>query len=64
LVKYSVEGITERKDAQGEAFVQIQVNGEKRLYSGRGLSTDVNEASLLAYIDAYNRYFAINSKRG
>ena len=53
LADYSIQTISEGKDAQGEAVVKISVGN--RLYTGRGLSTDVIEASLLAYINAMNK---------
>ena len=52
LVDYKLEAVTEGKDALGEVKVRIQ-KGSK-MYSGRGLSTDVIEASVLAYVSAIN----------
>lgn len=53
LDDYSLQAITEGEDAQGEAFVQIKRHDE--LYHGSGISTDVIEASMKAYINAINR---------
>jgi 2-isopropylmalate synthase len=53
LEDYSLHAVTEGKDAQGEAIVKIR--GSHRIYTGRGLSTDVIEASIYAYIDALNK---------
>jgi 2-isopropylmalate synthase len=52
LEDFSLNAVTEGKDAQGEARVRIQV-GDKR-FNGRGLSTDVVEASIRAYLAAIN----------
>jgi 2-isopropylmalate synthase len=52
LEDFALNAVTEGKDAQGEARVRI-LYGNKR-YNGRGLSTDVVEASIKAYIAAIN----------
>ena len=52
LEDFSIDSVTEGKDAQGEARVRIQAGG--RRYNGRGLSTDVIEASIMAYVAAIN----------
>ncbi|MBN2875889.1 MAG: 2-isopropylmalate synthase [Spirochaetales bacterium] len=52
LSDFSLGSVTEGKDAQGEALVRISVDGEH--FNGRGLSTDVVEASIQAYIAAIN----------
>ncbi len=53
LEDYHLNAVTEGKDAQGEATISIQKNNE--IYRGRGLSTDVIEASINAYLDAINK---------
>ncbi|MDR5659570.1 2-isopropylmalate synthase [Serpentinicella sp. ANB-PHB4] len=53
LDDYALNSVTEGEDAQGEATVKIKRYG--RLYTGRGLSTDVVEASIKAYINAVNK---------
>lgn len=53
LEKYLIRAITGGKEALGEATVKITDNG--RTYIGRGISTDIIEASAKAYIDAINR---------
>ena len=55
LVDYKVEAVTGGKDALGEASVKINFKG--KLVIGRASSTDVIEASVLAYVSAINRYF-------
>ncbi len=52
LRDFSLGAVTGGKDAQGEAMVRI-VHGEKQ-YNGRGLSTDIVEASIQAYLAAIN----------
>ncbi len=55
LEDYIVRSVTGGKDAQGEVVVKLSKNGKN--VKGRGLSTDIVEASVKAYIDAINRYF-------
>ena len=55
LVDYKVNAVTGGKDALGEASVKVKFKDKTVL--GRGASTDVIEASILAYINAVNRLF-------
>ncbi|MCT4565695.1 MAG: 2-isopropylmalate synthase [Maledivibacter sp.] len=55
LEDYALHSVTEGKDAQGEAMVKISYN--ENMYRGKGLSTDVVEASINAYISAVNKMF-------
>ncbi len=57
---YAIRAITAGTDAQGEATVRIR-NG-KRSFLGRGVSTDIIEASAKAFIDALNRMAAAESR--
>ncbi|MFH1075504.1 MAG: 2-isopropylmalate synthase [Pseudomonadota bacterium] len=57
LLEYKVEALTTGKDALGEASLKVRINDE--VYSGRGTSPDVLEASARAYLNAFNRYFAM-----
>lgn len=50
LEDYKIQSITEQEDAQGEAVVKLR-RGSK-LITGRGLSTDIIESSILAYLNA------------
>ena len=52
LEEYSIGAVTEGRDAQGEVSVKISSDGATA--KGYGLSTDVIEASILAYINAIN----------
>jgi 2-isopropylmalate synthase len=53
LESYSIRAVTGGKEALGEATVSITDNS--RTHIGRGISTDIIEASARAYIDAINR---------
>ena len=53
LTDYSVKSVSSGKDAQGEVSVEIDLNG--RMYHGKGVSTDIIEASALAYLQALNK---------
>jgi 2-isopropylmalate synthase len=56
LESYSIKAVTSGKEALGEATVKIKTNG--RMFVGRGISTDIIEASAKAYVDAINRMVA------
>ncbi len=53
LEDYQVHAVTEGKDALGEATVKLTSGG--KMLTGKGLSTDVLEASLIAYVNATNK---------
>jgi 2-isopropylmalate synthase len=53
LVDYSIEAVSEGKDAIGSVKIIISADGMDVM--GSGISTDVIEASIKAYIDAMNR---------
>lgn len=53
LIDYSLHAVTGGEDALGEAVVKL-TDGNTTL-TGRGISTDVIEASILAYLDAANK---------
>ncbi len=54
LKEYKINAITGGKDAQGEVSVTLEIGGIRT--SGKGVSTDVIEASGKAYINAINYY--------
>jgi 2-isopropylmalate synthase len=56
LESYSIRAVTSGKEALGEATVKIKT--DSRMFVGRGISTDIIEASAKAYIDAINRMVA------
>lgn len=53
LEDYSLRAVTEGKDALGEVSVRVSKDG--RNFIGRGISTDIIEASVKAYLNAVNR---------
>jgi len=57
LVAYSINSTSDGKDALGEVFVKLR-NGEV-LATGHGLSTDIIESSILAYLNAANKLLDI-----
>ena len=50
---YRINSTSQGKDTLGEANVKLNAAG--RTFTGRGLSTDIIEASILAYINAINK---------
>lgn len=56
LEEYRINAVTEGKDALGEATVKV--SKDNKIFVGRGVSTDIIEASVKAYLNAINR--AIN----
>jgi len=54
LIDYKVSAVTSGKDALGEASVKVKFG--KDIAIGRASSTDVIEASVLAYVNAVNRF--------
>ncbi len=53
LEDYQLSAVTENKDALGEAHVKI--SDSQHVWRGRGVSTDVIEASILACLAAVNK---------
>jgi len=53
LTDFSVRAVTEGKEALGEVMMKVESQG--RAVLGRGVSTDILEASALAYLNALNR---------
>lgn len=58
LKEYIVQAVTPGKQALGEVTVTLDIN--EKNYVGRGSSTDILEASALAYVNAINKYKLIN----
>lgn len=50
---YRINSVAQGKDTLGE--VSVKLTADNHTYSGRGLSTDILEASILAYISAINK---------
>ena len=53
LEDYTLRAVSSGEDAQGEVNVKVKYNGAK--YIGKGMSTDIVEASINAYIHAVNK---------
>jgi 2-isopropylmalate synthase len=51
---YQVRSVTSGRQALGEAIIRIRQN--EKSFNGRGISTDIIEASAKAYIQAINNY--------
>lgn len=54
LKEYKITAVTGGQDAQGEVTVSLEADGLK--ISGKGVSTDIIEASGKAYLNAINRF--------
>ena len=53
LENYTIQSVSEGVDALGEVSVKISIDG--KFIMGRGLSTDIIEASIKAYLNAINK---------
>lgn len=53
LDDFQIRSVTEGRQAMGETVVKLLSNG--KLYSGRGISTDIVGSSIQAYISALNK---------
>jgi 2-isopropylmalate synthase len=63
LVDFTIKSVTGGTDALGEVTVKLQAkNGE--IYTGRGASLDIVEASAKAYINAINKLVHYETLRG
>jgi 2-isopropylmalate synthase len=54
LEEYIIQAVGSGKDAQGQVKLMLKIKDE--LYGGKASSTDIIEASALAYLNAVNRY--------
>ena len=53
LDDFQIQAVTEGREAMGETIVKLRSSG--KLYSGRGISTDIIGASIHAYVNALNK---------
>jgi len=60
LLDYQLRAVSEGRDAQGEVQVEIEHNGRK--VRGRGVSTDIIEASGMALLSAINRIRSLDHR--
>ena len=57
LADFSIRAVTEGEDSIGEAVVKVASAATGEVYTGTGISTDIVEASLQAYINGINKMF-------
>jgi len=60
LTDFNVSSVTGGVDALGDVIIQLEAGGVK--VSGRGLSTDVVEASARAYLNAVNKVVRVRAR--
>lgn len=53
LDDFQIQSVTEGREAMGEALIKLRADG--KLYSGRGISTDIIGATIRAYLNALNK---------
>lgn len=53
LDDFQIQSVTEGREAMGQTIVKLRSSG--KLYSGRGISTDIVGASIQAYLSALNK---------
>jgi len=60
LADYRIRAVTKGKEAMGEVHIELEHSGRK--IRGRGLSTDILEASALAYLAGINRLRSLGNR--
>jgi len=60
VLDFKVSSVTGGRDALGDVVIQLEANGRKA--SGRGVSTDVVEASARAYLSAVNKIVRVSNE--
>ncbi len=53
LDDFQIQVVTRGREAMGETIVKLRSGG--KVYSGRGLSTDIIGSSISAYVNALNK---------
>ena len=53
LDDFQIQSVTEGREAMGQTVVKLRAGG--KVYSGRGISTDIVGASIRAYLNALNK---------
>ena len=61
LVNYTIQSVTEGEDALGEVMVKLKRKDGEDTVTGHGLSTDIIEASIKAYVNGVNKILAFRS---
>jgi len=59
LLEYNIQAVTIGKDAQGEVSIRAAFGTEE--INGKAASTDVVQASAIAYLSCVNRFLALHS---
>ena len=54
LEDFYIQSVSKGNNTLGETSVMLKYN--EKIYKGKGLSTDIIESSILAFIDALNRF--------
>ncbi len=54
LREFVVRSVSQGKDAQGEVTLELEVESDETSFRGRAVSTDIIEASAMAYLNAVN----------
>ena len=57
VLSLSLRSLTPGRDSVGQVFLQAKVDGKS--LSGNGASTDIVEASVMAYLSAINKYLSV-----
>lgn len=57
---FKIDSVSDGTDALGDVFLKIATGGAQ--FTGRGLSTDIIEASIDAYLNGMNKVFAAEKK--
>ena len=60
LEDYSIRSVSQGEDALGQVSVKVSLHG--RTVTGRGLSTDILEYSILAYLHAINKLLSLEEQ--
>lgn len=55
LENYTIHSVSDGKDALGEVTVKLRM--KDHVVTGRGLSTDIIESSILAYLNGVNKLY-------
>ncbi len=53
LDDFQIQAVTEGREAMGQTIVKLRSNG--KIYSGRGISTDIIGSGIAAYVNALNK---------
>ena len=53
LDDFQIQSVTEGREAMGETIIRLRSEG--KLYSGKGISTDIVGAGIMAYVNALNK---------